>query len=304
MYPRLIAFVLLALASTAQVRPPAAGVNPAAALLEKKFEARLQEIAGHVDGVMSYTVVDLTSGDRMVSLPQLVSATASTIKLAILYELFRQVDEGKLKLDETRRLDRRQAVGGSGVLFELGTPTLSLSDYATLMIVLSDNTATNVVIDAVGMDAVNARMRGLSLEQTKLRRHMMDGAAARRGDENVSTAAEIARLLEIFYRGEGLSPASRDGALRILKKAKTSPMLQGVPPGVEVASKPGDLEGVRVDAGIVYAKNRPYIFAAMTTYLQDDEAGAAAIAEASKTAYQYFSRLGAGSEYGRQIGRE
>jgi beta-lactamase class A len=183
---------------------------------------------------------------------------------------------------------------------------MSLRDFATLMIVLSDNTASNLVIDAVGLDAVTARMRALGLASTKLRRHMMDGAAARRGDENVSTAGELARLLEIFYRGEGLAPASRDEALRILKirnDSRVSWVMRGVPDTVDVACKEGDLEGVRVDAGIVYAKNRPYIVTVMATYLQDDVSGEKVIEEISRQAYEYFSRLGAGSEYGRQIGR-
>jgi beta-lactamase class A len=93
--------------------------------------------------------------------------------------------------------------------------------------------------------------------------------------------------------------------LTILKKEKaaTSAMLKGIPSGVPVANKPGELEGVRVDAGIVFAPNRPYIFSVMTTYLQEDSAGEAAIEQASRVAYQYFSRLGAGGQYGRQIGR-
>jgi beta-lactamase class A len=281
--------------------------NPAAEALKKKFAAHLAEIAGRVDGVMAYTIVDLTSGDRFSQLEQLVAPTASTIKLTVLYELVKQAEEGRLKLDDSKPLDRSKAVEGSGVLYNLGTPALSLRDHATLMVVLSDNTATNVLVDVVGMDAVNARMRGLGLAATRLRRHMMDGAAARRGDENVSSSSDIARLLEALYRGQGLAPASRDEALRILKirnESKTTPLLRGVPGTVDVASKPGELEGVRVDAGIVWAAKRPYIFSAMTTYLQDDEAGAKAIEELARTAYEYFSRLGAGTEYGRQIGRQ
>jgi beta-lactamase class A len=254
---------------------------------------------------MSYAVVDLTSGERFTLQEQTVSPTASTIKLAVLYELMRQVDEGRVNLETMRPLDRRHAVGGGAGLEQLGTPILSIRDYATLMAVLSDNTATNVLIDLVGMSSVNDRMRQLGLRNTRLRRRMMDVEAARRGDENVSTAAEIARLLEAFYRGEGLSPQSRDEALTILKKEKspTSAMLKGIPAGVPVANKPGELEGVRVDAGIVFVPNRPYVFAVMTTYLQEDAAGEAAIEQASRVTYQYFSRLGAGGQYGRQIGR-
>jgi beta-lactamase class A len=287
--------------------------------LKAKFEHRLQDIAARVDGVMGYAVVDLTSGDRVGHLEREVFPTASTIKLAIVYELFKQVDEGKIHLDQTVTLDRKHAVGGSGVLIAMGTPTLSIRDYATLMVMLSDNTATNVLIDLAGMDNVTRRMAGLGLNATKLRRRMIDLAAARRGDENVSTPADIVRLLELFYgpakagpyqrQGSGphqpeeLSATSRDEAIALLKKPKASRLRKGLPSGVETADKPGELEGVRVDAGIVFAKNRPYILCVMTTYLKEDAEGERAIEEASRAAYDYFSRLGAGLQYGRQIGR-
>ncbi|PYR55344.1 MAG: serine hydrolase [Acidobacteria bacterium] len=277
--------------------------SPTAAELKSKFEHRLQEIAARVDGVMGYAVLDVTSGDRFGHLERDVFPTASTIKLAIVYELFKQVDEGKLRLDQTITLDRKHAVGGSGVLVAMGTPTLSIRDYATLMVMLSDNTATNVLIDLTGMDNVTRRMAGLGLSATKLRRRMIDLAAAKRGDENVSTPADIVRLLEALSKGEGLTSSSRDEALALLKKPKASRLRKGLPPGIEAADKPGELEGVRVDAGIVFAKNRPYILCVMTTYLKDEAEGERAIEDASRAAYDYFSRLGAGLQYGRQIGR-
>lgn len=295
-------FLTLASAATAQPAPP--GPSSPAADLRRQAAARLEEAARRLDGAIGYSIVDLTSGDRFEYQPKLVSATASTIKLAILYELMHAADEGRVKLDDTKALDRRRAVPG-GLLYEMGTPTLSLRDYAVAMAVLSDNTATNVLIELLGMEAITARMRTLGLEETKLRRYMIDLEAAKRGNENVSTPAEIARLLEALYRGTGLTPASRDEALGILKKEKVplSAMVKPLPAGLEVANKPGELEGVRVDAGIVYAKKRPYVFSVMTTALQRDEAGEAAIEELSRIAYGYFSRIGAGTEYGRQIGR-
>lgn len=293
----------LARASGAQTPPPA-GALPSE-ILRRQFDVRLQEIANRVDGVASYTIVDLTTGDRFTRHPDVVLPTASTIKLAVLYEFWKQVDEGTLKLDTTLPLDRRLAVAGGPGLFYLGTPTLSLEDYATMMVMLSDNTATNVLIRTLGMDKINGRMRGLGLVDTKLRRLMLDLDAARRGEENVSTAAEIARLLGVFYKGDGLRPTSRDKAIAMLKveKGEPTPIQRGLPDGVEVACKPGELEGVRVDAGIVFAKNRPYIFSMMTSYLENDERGELMIEEASRLAYQYFVRLGAGTNYGRLIGR-
>lgn len=295
----------LGLASHAAAQTALAPAAKPAEILRRQFDARLQEVAGRVDGVAAYAIIDLTTGDRFVRHPDVVLPTASTIKLAVLYELWKQADEGARPLDAMLPLDRRLAVGGGPGLFYLGTPTLSLRDYATMMVMLSDNTATNVLIRTLGMEAINARMRSLGLANTRLRRLMLDLEAARRGDENVSTAAELARLLEAFYRGEGLKPQSRDEAIGALKvdKGTPTPIQRGVPAGVEVACKPGELEGVRVDAGIVFAKNRPFVFSMMTSYLENDERGAALIEEASRLAYQYFFRLGAGTDYGRLIGR-
>jgi len=275
-----------------------------AAELRSQLERRVHDIAAHVDGVVGYEVLDLTSNERFGQLERAVFPTASTIKLAIVYELFKQADEGRVKLDDRITLDRAKAVGGSGVLAAMGTPTLSIRDYAALMVMLSDNTATNVLIDLVGAGSVTQRMAGLGLGATKLRRRMMDLEAARRGDENVSTPAEVVRLLQILHTGNGLTPASRDQALDLLKKTKISRLRAGLPPGVEAANKPGELEGVRVDAGIVFAKNRPYALCVMTTYLKSEEEGEHAIVDISRAVYEYFSRLGAGGVYGRREIRE
>lgn len=270
--------------------------------LKANYERRLQEIAAGVDGVVGYSVLDLTSGERIGHLETAVFPTASTIKLAIVYELFKQVEEGRVGLDRTIVLDRAQAVGGSGVLHELGTPTLSVRDYATLMVVLSDNTATNVLIDLLGMENVTKRMGALGLPETRLRRKMIDLAAARSGAENVSTPKDIVDLLAKMYRPADAGRLGPD-MIALLKKAKSSRLRKGLPPGVEAADKPGELEGVRVDAGIVFAKNRPYVLCVMTTYLRSEEEGERAIEAMSRVSYEYFSRLGAGLQYGRQVGK-
>ncbi len=287
----------------AVVAVPAAAQQPGSgpALLRQHLVDRLESIASALDGVMGYTVIDLTTGERIDRLAGNAWPTASSIKLAILYELFKQSQEGRVKLDAPVPWDAPRAVGGSGVPFELSNPTLNLRDYATLMVVLSDNTATNVVIETVGMERVNGRMQALGLGDIRLRRRMMDLEAARQGNENVATPAALARLLTIIEKGKGLAPASRDAMIAILKKGKTSPMLRGIPAGVAVASKPGDLDAVRADAGIVYVPGRPYVFVAMTSWLQKDEDGERAIEDASRAAYQYFERLATASEYGRKI---
>src|SRR6184192_2843974 len=117
--------------------------SPTVAELRAKFEQRLQQISSRVDGVVGYSVLDLTSGDRFAHLENEAFPTASTIKLTIVYELFKQVEEKRVRLDDTIVLDSAKKVGGTGVLTHLGAPTLSIRDYAALMVTLSDNTATN-----------------------------------------------------------------------------------------------------------------------------------------------------------------
>jgi beta-lactamase class A len=297
-----VACAMLVASVAIGAQSPAPAVNtPKAAELREKLATQLTAIASGLDGVMGYSVVDLTTGDRIERLPSEVFPLASTIKLTLLYELFKQADEGKINLEERRTLDRRQAVGGDGVLVELTTPSLSLRDYATLMVVLSDNTATNVLIDAAGMQNVTARMAQAGLPSLKLRRKMIDLEAARRGDENVGTPADVAKLLAMIYRADGLKKESAEAIVTILKKSKNTALRRGVNEGIEVADKPGTLDGVETGAGIVYVPGRPYILVATTTFLNNSAAGQAAITAASRAAFDYFSRLSKASEYGREI---
>jgi beta-lactamase class A len=269
--------------------------------LREKTRNQLAAIADDLDGVMGYVVVDIASGERFERMAGEAFPLASTIKLAILYEMFKQADEGRLRIDESRPLERRHVVGGSGVLSELDAPAMSLRDYAVLMIVLSDNSATNLLIDTVGMQNVTRRMNELGMPTLKLRRRMIDTEAARRGDENVGSPRDVATLLGIIDRGDGLTKGSRDAILTILRKAKSSALRDGLPSGVPVANKPGGLEGVSTDAGIVYLADRPYIFVATTTYLKSGAAGQAAIRAASQAAFEYFNRIARSSDYGRII---
>jgi beta-lactamase class A len=271
--------------------------------LRAKTALLLEQAAAALDGVLGYAIVDLKDGDTFERLSAQPFPTASTIKLAILYELVKRAGDGTVKLDETITLDRARAVPG-GLLYELGTPTLSLGDYANAMIIESDNTATNVLITRLGMDAINARMAALGLGSIMLRRYMIDIDAAKRGLENVASPADLARLLAVFHRGEGLTPASQAEALTILKKSKNTAIRRGVPAGVEIADKPGALEGVAADTAIVYAKNRPFVLVVMATYLQDENAGEKAIERIATVAYNYFARLGAAAPgTGRQLYR-
>ncbi len=255
------------------------------------FAVRLEAIAAGVDGVIGYAIVDVASGERFTWLDAIAFPTASTIKLAILYELFRQADEGRLGLDEVRPVDRAHAVPG-GLLYELTTPSISPRDLAVAMILQSDNTATNVLIDRLGMAAINARCAALGLGATRLRRRMIDLDAARRGDENVSSPADLARLILAFHNGQGLAPQSKQAALEILKKPKQTAISTGVPSEIAIASKSGELDGVRADAGIVYVPGRPYVFVAMGTFLRETADVKRPLEEMARISYEVLQPPG------------
>jgi beta-lactamase class A len=228
---------------------------------------------------------------------------ASSIKITVLANLFLQAQQGKLKLTEEYKVRKEDLVDGSDIMLGL-TPDvtwLTLRDLATMMVAVSDNSATNVLIRRVGMDNVNAMLDGLGLHSTRLRRQMMDLKAASEGRENVSTPREMMTLLEKIYSGKLLNKEMTADFLKVLSTHKESSLLQGLPDDAVAANKPGELEAVRNDSGIVMVKNRPYILCVMTTYLNDEKDGSAAIRKISALAYSYFDRVARASEYGRVV---
>jgi beta-lactamase class A len=293
---RLLIAVLICVAGVAT----AAEQGPLQGDLRGQMTRRFDEIVRGLDGVLGYIVVDLTSGEQVATrLSHEQFPTASAIKVPILYELMKRADEGTLTLDVAKPLERSQVVAGSGVLQHLTTPSLSLRDYAALMIILSDNTATNVVIDAVGMANVTARMKALGLGDILLRRKMMDGAAVKRGDENVASPASLLKATELLWKGQGLTPARRDVARDIMRLVPGA-IRSAVPNRVVVFSKTGSLSGVRAETAIVDLADAPFGLAVMTTYLKDDAAGSRAIGEIATAAYAYFERIAASGKYGRR----
>jgi beta-lactamase class A len=274
------------------------------AVLRRKLAAEIEKIAGAHDGVMGVAIKDLTTGEEILINDQLTFPTGSSIKIPILIELHKQAAEGKYKLTDQRWVERQDKVGGDGVIVNFGAHTsqLSLSDLAMLMIVLSDNTATNMLIDQVGMANVNRTLDELGLKQIRLRRKMIDQAASARGDENTATPREAMALMEKLYRGQVVNRQLSDDALKILKIRKSSPIPRLLPDSVEIANKPGSIEGVACDWAVVYVPNRPYAIAVMTNYNgPNSEAADDAIAKVAKLAYDYFARMSRSTVYGARV---
>lgn len=282
--------------------------NPAPAapkedVLREKLRARVEAIDRGLDGVLGVSIRDLKTGASIDIRPDEVFPQASVIKLAVLYELYAQADEGRLDLAErvTPPLPR---VGGGGVLQHLGPHvTLPWRDLAVLMMGWSDNEATNRIIEKVGMDAVNARLDGLGLPKTRLRRRMMDVEAAKRGEENVSTPSEMRRLIEAIHAGRGLKPALAKELAGRAATEKSTPFRRGLPADIAfpVLDKDGELDAVRTAAAVVDLPGRPYSAAIMATYLRRDGDGEAAIRDISAALHETFDRLARSSELGRVV---
>ncbi|BCS36088.1 beta-lactamase [Luteitalea sp. TBR-22] len=271
--------------------------------LAERLTRELERIASGVDGSVSYLIVDLTSGERFARRADEPFPTASAIKIGILHELFVQADAGRVRLDDPRPLPPAARVGGSGILQRLSSPQLSLRDHAMLMILLSDNSSTNVLIDALGMETITSHMQALGATGYRLRRRMMDAAAAARGEENVASASDLVVVMDALRTGRGLTSASQAEATRILREYGPTAIRAGIPADVQVAAKPGGLDGVRTEVAWVDLKGRPYLICVMTSFLVTDADGDRAITELSRTAYQYFSRLARAGVEGRLFSR-
>ena len=271
-------------------------------VLWSRLRARVQDVEKRLDGVLGLSVKDLKTGTTFEVRPDEVFPQASSIKLAVLYELYRQAGDGKINLAQVTRPPMPRVKGG-GVLQELGdNVSVTWRDLAVMMVAWSDNEATNLLINRVGLAAVNSRLEDeLDFDHTRLRRKMMDLEAASRGDENVGTPSEMRRLVEAIYAGKGLSPALAADIRAVLAVAKDSPFRVPLPETITVMDKPGSLEGVRCVTAVVDLPARPYAVSIETTFLRRQEDGEAAIKEISAALYETFDRLSRSSDLGRVI---
>ena len=240
------------------------------------LEDRIQNaIAGFQGNVWIYAK-NLDTGKEYSLRGDEQTRTASTIKLAIMAETFHQVAQGKLHWDDPVELTKEKKQGGTGVLFEFSDGTkIDLQTALHLMIVVSDNTATNVVLDKVGTDNVNDFMDSLGLADLKVMRKIGGGLESKAYSDPRNklfglgrcSPHQMARLIEMMERGELVSKEASAEMINILKRQQYKDGIgRGEPDTIPVASKSGALDRFRADVGVVYTRRGRI---AMAIYIDD-----------------------------------
>ena len=267
------------------------------------LDARIAALTDAHKGQVAVAVKHLVTGETYYLNADAVMPTASLIKVAILIETYYQADEGKLKLTDRITLREEDKMPGSGLLtahFSAGA-SFSLRDALQLMISVSDNTATNLVLDRVGVANVNKRMEAWGLKETRLNAKVfrgsttsVDSARTNRYGLGSTTAREMAKLMEDLQAGDRFRPALKQSVLGLLRqnedKAKFTRLL---PPGTTVAHKDGSVSDARTDAGIIHTPTGPVVVVVLTAKNEDrrwasDNAGDLLCARVALAVYEHF----------------
>ena len=222
------------------------------------FDPEIPARLGKLHGNLSVWLEDCTSGGTFVHNADASHVAASVIKLGVLLAAFEAFEKGELDPSSLYSVRPSDKVPSCGALTYLHDGlAVTLLDLATLMIILSDNTATNILIERLGIGRINQTLDIYGLSGIRLRRKLFDGEAAAKGLQNTITARDVAAFFRLLYREQLVSPASSRQMLSILKDQR----LNGKIPfflheeGIPVAHKTGEDDATSHDAGIIFAEH-------------------------------------------------
>jgi beta-lactamase class A len=235
----------------------------------QEFFAAARAELDRTRGVTGVVVREVGGATLFSQRAEEIFPAASVIKIPLVMALYADAAEGRLSLEE--RAPVGLVVGGTGILGALrDIQDVSLRDLAMLAIALSDNTATNRLIDRLGVARVDERMAQWGCVTTKLARGMFDWDAQKRGLENVATPSEIAALLERLVCGELVDRTTSDAVIAVLERCQDDAMLRRyLGKDARVANKTGTLAATRNDAAIVFGPSRTIVVAAFMREVTD-----------------------------------
>src|SRR3954454_1178142 len=231
---------------------------------QTNLDDQVKPLVGSFKGTVSLFAKNLDTGETYGLNPDERVRTASTIKIAVMIEAFARVAEGKARWTDEVVLTKEKKVSGSGILNELSDGLkLTLRDAVNLMMILSDNTATNLVLDVLTTDAVNARMESLGFKQIKINRKVGSGGESMAGKDpenkkyglGFATPREMVLVMEKLERGEIVSPSASKEMIDLMKREQGRNAIGRSLWDVPMASKYGALDRLRSAIGILYTKN-------------------------------------------------
>ncbi len=298
----------------------------------ERLRGRLQELANAFPGTLGVAVKDIATGQQISINGDKAFPMASAYKIPILVEVFRQVEAGKFSLDDRVELTADDRTLGSGIL-TLMAPGLkpTIRDLATLMIILSDNQATDILLTKVGAENVTATMRKLGLNNIRVDRTtfelirdylaLIDDAAAGKTKQqlmnrpqlntaspervakadtefakiakDVASPDDMARLLELIVKGKAASEASCQGMMTILNRQQFNHRLpRYLPEGTGFAHKTGTIGSTTNDAGVMFVRGNPI---ALVVFTVDKRTGRGEVEEQmgrlARVVYDFFDAV-------------
>lgn len=233
---------------------------------------RILDLINSVKGV-SAVVVERSDGTRLIDYNSNHRfPAASIIKLYIMWSFYKKVNDGELKETDLYDTSTETVVGGCGILQQLKTEGLKLTlrDICDLMIVLSDNMATNIMIKVVGMDYVNQQIQELGFEKTALERMLMDGEAKKKGFDNYTSANDSIGIVKAILFNDAVNEELRNSMLEIMKgQILTNHVPHNLPLDYSFAHKTGNLDATLHDVGVLTTQNDSYYISIMLDELED-----------------------------------
>lgn len=234
----------------------------------------VMKMMGELQGNVGVYYKDLTTGKSFGIRDSEPYLAASVIKLLVLLEAFKQESQGKISFDQIIEINKEDKLPSCGSLTYMHDGLrVTLMDLCVLMIIQSDNTATNILIRLLGMDAINTSIEELGFEITKLNRLLFDSEEQKKGKENYISPKEMGIFLEKLYNGELISEKASIAMLDILKKQQLNHKIPYfIPKGIKIAHKTGEDDGITNDVALVFSEN-PFVmcFAAYGTNVQMTE---------------------------------
>jgi len=284
---------------TAVSRPRAAQAEAAPTSIDPKVGAAIQERVAKSGADVGIAFETLDGRLAWSSRGDEVFHAASTMKIPVMIELFHQVREGKIKLSDSLPVKNEFHSLVDGSVFTLNPSddsetdlykavgqTRTLDQLCDLMVTVSSNFATNLLIQKLGIENIRATVSSLQADGMNIRRGVEDQKAFDQGLNNTTTARGLATLLVAIANGRAVDAASSTKMVEILERQKFNEGIPaGVPKAVRVAHKTGEITKIHHDAGIVYAK-RPFVMVVLVRGIEDFKQSSALIADITRELYQ------------------